>query len=92
MIRHEIKSLSNTVASNLDIQQAIKSAYTLIIQNVNSSGYIYVGNNNVTNINYGFKLYPTQIATIELPSRNSLYAVSSQSEMNISIMEIDRAI
>lgn len=92
MIRHQLKEISNSSATSLDITEAIKSAYTLIVQNVNASGYIYIGNSVVTTLNYGYKLYPGQGITIELPARLTMSAIASVSGMNVSIMEIDRAI
>lgn len=92
MIRHQLKEISNSSATSLDITEAIKSAYTLIVQNVNASGYIYIGNSGVTTLNYGYKLHPGQGITIELPARSTMSAIASVSGMNVSIMEIDRAI
>lgn len=92
MIKNQVKSISNSSATNLDISENIRSAYTLIVQNINSSGYIYLGDSAVTISNYGFKLYPGQSITIELPSRSKMYAIASISGMTAAVMEIDRAI
>jgi hypothetical protein len=92
MIRHELKSISNTTATSLDVANNIRSSYTIIVQNINDTGYIYIGNDQVTSSSYGFKIYPTQAITIELPSRTTMYALASASGMSVSVMEIDRAI
>ena len=92
MVRHQVKSISSTEATSLDIAETIRSSYTLIVQNINASGYIYVGNNDVTSSNFGYKIYPGQGITVELPSRTIMYAIASDVDMSASIMEIDRAI
>jgi len=92
MIKHEVRSISNSTATSLDLPENIRSSYTLVVQNVNNSGYIYIGNEEVTTSNYGYKLFPGQGITIELPSRTTMYAISSNGGMSLAIMEISRAI
>lgn len=92
MIKHQIKNISSSTATSLDISENIRSAYTLVVQNTNSSGFIYLGNENVSSSNYGFKLYPAQSFTVELSSRSRLYAVASINNLPVAVMEIDRAI
>lgn len=92
MIRHEIKTIADSTAITLDPPNHIRSAYTLIVQNINTSGYIYIGAENVSLSSYGYKLYPGQGVTIELPSRSTMYAVSSDPGLQVAVMEIDRAI
>ena len=92
MIKHNLATISNTSAVSLDISETVKSSFTLIIQNVNAAGYIYIGNAEVTSSNYGFRVSPNQAFTIELPSSINLYAIASDTGMQAAIMEIHRAI
>lgn len=92
MIRHEMRTISGTIPTSVDIANHIPTAYTLIIQNTNSDGYIYLGSSTVSTINFGFKLSPNQAFTIELPSSQHLYAIASIDGLNVSLMEISRAI
>lgn len=92
MIRHEVKTIVDSTAITLDPPNAIRSAYTLIVQNINASGYIYIGASNVSSSSYGYKLYPGQGITIELPSRSTMYAVGSEPDLQVAVLEIDRAI
>lgn len=92
MVRHQVKQISSTVPTSLDIAETIRSSYTLVVQHIGSSGYIYIGNENVSISNFGYKLYPGQGMTIELPSRIIIYAIASTTNLPVSIMEIDRAI
>ena len=92
MIKHNIITISDTESTSLDISETIRSTFTLVIQNINASGYIYIGNAGVISSNYGFRLSPNQAFTIELPSSQNLYAIASDPGLSVSVMEISRAI
>lgn len=92
MIKQSVLPISNTVATSVDVPNAIASSYTLILQNINVSGYIYIGNSSVTTSSYGFRIMPNQAFTIELPSSGHLYAIASDPGMSVAAMEIYRAI
>ena len=90
MIRHSIKALSTTVPVELTIEDSINSVCTLVVQNVDSAAYIYIGNESVSSSNYGFMIYPNQAFTIELRPYDRLYAVGS-AEINAVCMSIERS-
>lgn len=92
MIRHSLISVSNTTATSIDITDSIKSSFTLVIQNINATGYIYIGNGSVSATNYGFRISPNQAFTIELSSSEDMYALASEAGMSVAVMEISRAI
>jgi hypothetical protein len=64
------------------------SGLDFTMQNVNASGYIYIGNENVSSTNYGFRLYPNQAISIELNGRDAIYAVSSASDMKVAVLSV----
>lgn len=90
--RHKIVSLSTSTPVSLTYEDTIQSSYTLVVQNNNDSGYVYLGTSNVTSSSYGYKLFPGHAFTIELSSLNKIYAVSSTGSMTVAIMVIERAI
>lgn len=92
MIKHNLVDISNVSATSLDISENIKSSFTLIVQNVNTTGYLYLGNAGLTSTNYGFRVSPNQAFTIELPASINLYSLASDANMQAAIMEIHRAI
>lgn len=92
MIKHNLVNISNISATSLDISENIKSTFTLIVQNVNPVGYLYLGNSGITSTNYGFRVSPNQAFTIELPSSVNLYSLASDAGMHAAVMEIHRAI
>lgn len=73
-LKHRILTL-NTTAQRLNVKEVVDSRCTLSVQNIMSSGYAYLGNESVTNLNYGHKLYPGQSFTIEMANGDSLWAV-----------------
>lgn len=92
MIKHGLLSISNTEATALDIPNHIPTSFTLVIQNINTTGYIYLGGPSVTTSNYGFRISPNQAFTIELPLSGHMYAIASDAGMSVAAMEIYRAI
>jgi hypothetical protein len=92
MIRTRHVSLSTTTPAELTISDQVQSTNTLVVQNINDSGYIYLGNESVSSSNYGFKLYPGQAFTIELSAYSHFYAICSTNSMTAAVMVIERAI
>ena len=90
--RHKVVTLSTSTPTALTYEDNIQSSYTLVIQNNNDSGYLYIGASNVSTSSYGYKLYPGQGLTVELSSLNRLYAVCSANTMTAAILVIERAI
>lgn len=74
MIRQQIIALNSTPI-DLTISGAIDPQTAMSVQNIMSSGFAYLGNENVSSSNYGHKLYPGQSFTIELAPNDKLFAV-----------------
>ena len=74
MIRQEIIELSATPI-DLSIQGVIDPLTVMSIQNIMPTGYAYLGNEHVSDLIYGHKLYPGQSFTIELAPNDKIYAV-----------------
>jgi hypothetical protein len=58
------------------------------LQNVNATGYIYIGGEGVTSSNYGFRILPNHSISFELSSPDALYALSSIDAMNVAMIQI----
>ena len=74
MIRQEIIALNSTPV-DLTVSGIIDPQTAMSIQNIMTSGYAYLGNENVSSSIYGHKLYPGQSFTIELAPNDKLFAV-----------------
>jgi hypothetical protein len=74
MIRQQIVALNSTPV-DLTVSGVIDPQTAMSVQNIMSSGFAYLGNENVSTSNYGHKLYPGQSFTIELAPNDKLFAV-----------------
>ncbi len=86
MATHSLTTLSNSTATRLT-PNGVHSGIDFTIQNVNASGYIYLGAENVSSENYGYRILPNHAISIELNGQESLYAVGSQPSMKAAILK-----
>lgn len=87
MAEHALISISNTVPQRLT-PSGIHSGMDITIQNVNSSGYIYLGTDDtVSSINYGFRILPNHSISFELPGKDAIFAIASTAGMNAAILK-----
>lgn len=86
MTAHRIQVLGNSEALRLT-PNGDHSGMDITLQNVNESGYIYVGGEGVTSSNYGFRIMPNHSISFELPGYDALYAIASTADMNLAILE-----
>jgi len=90
MIRHQIKTLSTTVPVEVTFEDSINGVCTLVVQNVDTTNNVYIGNSNVSSLNYGFLLYPKQAFTAELRPADRLYAIGD-AVTTVACMSIERS-
>ena len=88
-LRHKIQSLNST-AVNLVVREATDARNSMSIQNVSNTGFAYLGNSTVTSSDFGIKLYPGQIYTIEFAPSDDIWAVGD-SGVQVAIFNIDRS-
>lgn len=85
MTTHALVDLSTSSATLLS-PYGTHSGLDFTIQNINESGYIYIGGSTVSSINYGFRLGPNQAISVELSGRDSIYAIASTSNMKAAVL------
>ena len=85
MTTHSLTAINNTTPV-LVSPAGVHSGCDITIQNVNGSGYIYLGGQGVTASNYGFRIDPNSAVSFELPGRSALYAIGSLSSMNMAVL------
>jgi hypothetical protein len=88
MANHRIYVLGTTVPTRIT-PAGRHSGMDITIQNVNESGYIYLGGNDVTSTNYGYRLMPNHAISFELSGRDALYIVAELSEMRAAVIDIN---
>ena len=87
MTTHSLLTLSNSEAYRLT-PLGTHSGMDITIQNVNPSGYIYIGGDNtVSSTNYGFRILPNHSISFELPGKDGLFAISSASGMSLAVIK-----
>jgi hypothetical protein len=84
MTQHKIESVG-TSAVRLT-PNGVHSGMDITLQNINESGYVYIGGEGVTAESYGFRLSPNQAISFELPGSDALYAVA-ESELDLAVLE-----
>ncbi len=89
MTQHSLITLSNTSATRLT-PNGTHSGMDITLQNVNASGYIYVGGNGeISDTDYGFRIMPNHSISFELPGKDELYAISSTDNMKLAVIKIN---
>lgn len=86
MTTHRLQVLNTSEAIRLT-PNGDHSGMDITLQNVNPSGYIYVGGEGVTSSDYGFRLMPNHSISFELPGYDALYALSSAANMTLAILQ-----
>lgn len=85
MARHSLIALSSTSPTRLT-PLGTHSGIDLTMQNVNQSGYIYLGGSDVSSENYGYRLLPNHAFSVEINGTESVYAISSATGMNVATL------
>lgn len=82
---HNLYTLSNATATKIT-PAGIHSGMDITIQNVNSSGYVYIGGEGVTALSYGYRLSPNNAIAWELPGTDSLYVIAETNGLQIAVL------
>jgi hypothetical protein len=88
MAQHSLVPISNSTPVRLT-PVGTHSGMDITIQNVNSSGYIYLGvDSTVSSSNYGFRILPNHSISFELQEKDAFFAIASASDMNAAVIKI----
>jgi hypothetical protein len=86
MTKHALTTLSSSTATKIT-PAGTHSGIDITLQNVNTSGYIYIGSSSVSSTNYGFRILPNHAISFELPGKDSLYAIASINNMKVAVLQ-----
>jgi hypothetical protein len=86
MTAHRIETIG-TVAKRIT-PRGVHSGMDITLQNVSSSGYIYVGGEGVSSTSYGYRILPNHAVSFELASLDALYVISSAPGTQLAILQI----
>lgn len=87
MTQHDIITLSHSNDTRLT-PLGTHSGMDITIQNINDSGYIYIGGEGVSSSSYGYRVSPGHAVSFELIGKDALYAISSDADMSVAILKI----
>lgn len=87
MTIHALTSLSNSEATRLT-PNGLHSGMDITIQNVNDIAYVYLGGEDVTVLDYGYRISPNNAISFELAERDALYAISDVNGANVAIIKV----
>ncbi len=83
---HSLVTLSNVTETRLT-PPGIHSGMDITIQNVNDTGYIYIGGEGVTSTNYGYRVSPNTAISWELPEKDTLYAIAQTNGLKLAVIK-----
>ena len=86
MTLHSHTTLSSASATRLT-PNGIHSGMDITIQNIHESAYVYIGGEGVTASDYGYRLAPGSAFSVELPGRDSLYAITNVNASKVAILQ-----
>ena len=86
MTTHALTTLSSSTATRLT-PNGVHSGMDITLQNVNLSGYIYIGGEGVTNANYGYRISPNASVAWELPEKDALYAIAEIDDLKLAVIK-----
>ncbi len=84
--RHSLVTLSNTSATRLT-PLGLHSGMDITIQNVDDEAYVYIGSENVTALDYGYRITPGHAISWELPGTDSLYAITNTDGSKVAVLK-----
>ncbi len=87
MTTHNLYTISNTTPTNISDGKDV--GWDITIQNVNASGYLYVGGDGVSSTNYGFRVAAGHAISVELPGTDDLYVIASDNGLLAAVLRVN---
>lgn len=84
---HRLYELNNAVPVKIT-PDGKHSGMDITIQNVNTSGHVYVGGEGVTTTNYGYRVLPNHAISFELSGADDLYLIADSADMYAAVIKL----
>lgn len=88
MAQHELYTLSNTEATKVT-PNGIHSGMDITLQNVNETGFVFLGGEGVTTTDYGYRIPAGHAWSVELSGQDSLYAIAETNGMQVAKISVN---
>ena len=85
MTAHVIITLSATTPTQIS-PNGTHSGLDITIQNINESGFVYVGGAGVTTSSYGYRIAPSSAISFELPGNDALFLIASTNDLEAAVI------
>lgn len=86
MTTHALTALSTTVPVRIT-PPGVHSGFDITIQNVNNTGFVYIGGEGVSSTNYGYRIAPDNAISFELNGKDALYAIAGDADSFIAVLK-----
>lgn len=86
MTTHALTTLSSTTATRLT-PLGLHTGMDITIQNVHATAIVYLGSEDVTAEDYGYRLLPGLAISFELPGRNALFAITDTNASKVATLK-----
>ena len=83
---HALFTLSSETATRLT-PNGLHSGMDITVQNVDPAAYVYLGGEDVSSSDYGYRLSPQAAISFELPGRDALYVISDTDESQVAVLK-----
>lgn len=87
MTSHELVNLSSSEGTRLS-PPGLHGGMDITIQNINLEGDVFIGGENVSLSNYGFKIAINQAWSVELPGKDAIYAISELPNAAVAVLKL----
>ena len=64
------------------------SGLDITIQNINNVGNIYIGNEDVSALAFGYRLAPSHAFSVELPGLDDLWVIAEADGLQIAVLSV----
>ena len=85
MTQHSLTTLSSSSATRLT-PTGIHSGFDLTVQNVHATAIVYIGGQGVTSSDYGYRLDPGTAWSVELSSKDYIYAITDTNTSKVAVL------
>jgi len=83
---HNLVTLSDSEGTRLS-PAGLHSGVDITIQNVDDAAYVYIGGEDVTTEDFGFRINPGSAISFELPGRDALYAITDTDQSKVAVLK-----
>lgn len=83
---HALVTLSDSEATRLT-PNGLHSGMDITIQNIDTTAYVFVGGEDVSSDDFGYRLAPNAAISFELPGRDALYVISDTNDSQVAVLK-----